>query len=185
MSTLERTKMHHRRHLKARCSRGISTRGSKTVWHLCLQLSLFVLCLTSLWATSLLLSPLAAPSIYHTGIELQRHTCRRLPPVPPPAWLLFFRGCTSESSRHCPGWLELGTFQLVSVGFRDPVTPCRRCILQQAFLSCMTAFFSVGVLLSVPVIVLAGLNWVRSSLSLLVLEVQGLHAGATYSNKLS
>ena len=40
--------------LSARCSRGISTRGSKTFWHLCLQLSLFVLCLTSLSATSLL-----------------------------------------------------------------------------------------------------------------------------------
>ena len=40
--------------LSARCSRGISTRGSKTFWLLCLQLSLFVLCLTSLSATSLL-----------------------------------------------------------------------------------------------------------------------------------
>ena len=40
--------------LSARCSRGISTKGSKTIWHLCLQLSLFVLCLTSLSATSLL-----------------------------------------------------------------------------------------------------------------------------------
>ena len=40
--------------LSGRCSRGISTRGSKTFWHLCLQLSLFVLCLTSLSATSLL-----------------------------------------------------------------------------------------------------------------------------------
>ena len=28
--------------LSARCSRGISTKGSKTFWHLCLQLSLFV-----------------------------------------------------------------------------------------------------------------------------------------------
>ena len=71
--------------LSARCSRGISTRGSKTFWHLCLQLSLFVLCFTILWKTSFLLSPLAAPSIYHTGIELRRHDCRRLPPVPPPA----------------------------------------------------------------------------------------------------
>ena len=40
--------------LSARCSRGISTRGSKTFWHLCLQLFLFVLCLTSLSASSLL-----------------------------------------------------------------------------------------------------------------------------------
>ena len=76
--------------LSARYSLGISTRGSKTFWHLCLQLSLFVLCLTSLWATSFLLSPLAAPSIYHTVTEMRRHACRRLPPVPPPAWLLFF-----------------------------------------------------------------------------------------------
>ena len=49
------------RQLSARCSRGISTRGSKTFWHLCLQLSLFVLWPTSLLATSVLLSPLAAP----------------------------------------------------------------------------------------------------------------------------
>ena len=27
----------------------------------------------------------ATPSINHTGIELRRHACRRLPPVPPPA----------------------------------------------------------------------------------------------------
>ena len=40
--------------LSARCSRGISTRDSKIFWHLCLQLSLFVLCLTSISATSLL-----------------------------------------------------------------------------------------------------------------------------------
>ena len=40
--------------LSARCSRGISTKGSKTFWHLCLQLSLFVLCLIYLSATSLL-----------------------------------------------------------------------------------------------------------------------------------
>ena len=74
----------------ARCSRGISTKGSKTFWHLCLQLSLLVLSLTSLSATSLLLSPLAAPSIYHTGIELRRHACRRLSPVPPPAGLVLW-----------------------------------------------------------------------------------------------
>ena len=47
---------------------------------------------------------------------------------------------------------------------------------------CMTA--SVGVLLSVPDIILASLSWVRSSLSLLVLEIQGPHAGAAYSSKL-
>ena len=76
--------------LSARCSCGFSTRGSKTFWHLCLQLSLFVLCLASLWATSLLLSPLAAPSIYHTDIELRRHACRRLSPVPPLAGLLLW-----------------------------------------------------------------------------------------------
>ena len=76
--------------LSARCSRCISTKGSKTFWHLCLQLSLFVLCLTSLSATSLLLSPLAVPSIYHTGIELWRHACRRVSPVPPLIWLLLW-----------------------------------------------------------------------------------------------
>ena len=48
--------------------------------------------------------------------------------------------------------------------------------------SCRTA--SVGVLLSVPDIILASLSWVRSSLSLLVLEIQGPHAGAAYSSKL-
>ena len=48
--------------------------------------------------------------------------------------------------------------------------------------SCRTA--SVGVLLSVPDIILASLSWVRSSLSLLVLEIQGPHAGASYSSKL-
>ena len=48
--------------------------------------------------------------------------------------------------------------------------------------SCRTA--SVGVLLSVPDIILASLSWVRSSLSLLVLEIQGPQAGAAYSNKL-
>ena len=116
--------------LSAKCFRGISARGSKTFWHLCLQLSLLVLCLSSLSATSLLLSPMAAPSIYHTGIELRRHACRRLSPV------------------H----------------------------------DCMTA--SEGVLLSVPDIILAGLSWVRSSFSLLVLEIQGHHAGAAYSSKL-
>ena len=115
--------------LSAKCSRGIFARGSKTFWHLCPQLSLLVLCLSSLSSTSLLLSPMAAPSIYHTGIELRRHACRRLSPVHDCFW-----GCTSERSRHYPGWLELGTFQLLSVGFRDPGTPCRRCILQQAFL---------------------------------------------------
>ena len=117
--------------LSARCSRGISTRVSKTFWHLCLQLSLFVLCLSSLSATSLLLSLMTAPSIYHTGIELRRHACRRLK-----SCLLqdCFCGCTSERSRHYPGCLELGAFQLDSVGFRDPGTPCRRCILQQASL---------------------------------------------------
>ena len=45
-----------------------------------------------------------------------------------------FCGCTSEHSRHYPCCLELGTFQLVSVGFRDSGTQCRRCILQQASL---------------------------------------------------
>ena len=41
--------------------------------------------------------------------------------------------CTyaSEHSRHYSGSLELGTFQLVSVGFRNSGTPCRSCILQQ------------------------------------------------------
>ena len=47
--------------------------------------------------------------------------------------------------------------------------------------SCRTA--SVGVLLSVPDIILASLSWVRSSLSLLVLGIQGPHAGAAYSSK--
>ena len=45
-----------------------------------------------------------------------------------------FCGCTSEHSRHYPCCHELGTFQLVSVGFRDSGTPFRRCILQQASL---------------------------------------------------
>ena len=48
--------------------------------------------------------------------------------------------------------------------------------------SCRTA--SVGVLLSIPDIILAALSWVRSSLSLLVLEIQGPLAGAAYSSKL-
>ena len=48
--------------------------------------------------------------------------------------------------------------------------------------SCRTA--SVGVLLSIPDIILADLSWVRSSLYLLVLEIQGLHTGAAYSSKL-
>ena len=68
---------------------------------------------------------------YHTGIELRRHACWRVSPVPPPAGLLLW-----------------------------------------------------GVLLSVPDIILAALSWVRSSLSLLVLEIQGPHAGAAYSSKL-
>ena len=77
-------------HTSARCSHGISTRGSKTVWHLCLQLFFVVLCLTFLSATSLLLSHLAAPSIYHTGVELQLHACLQLSPVLPPAGLLLW-----------------------------------------------------------------------------------------------
>ena len=77
-------------HTSARCSHRISTRGSKTVWHLCLQLCFIVLCLTSLSATSLLLSSLAALSIYYTGVELWRHACRQLSPVPPPAGLLLW-----------------------------------------------------------------------------------------------
>ena len=48
--------------------------------------------------------------------------------------------------------------------------------------SCRTA--SESVLLSIPDIILAALSWVRSSLSLLVLEIQGLHAGAAYSSNL-
>ena len=48
--------------------------------------------------------------------------------------------------------------------------------------SCRTA--SVGVLLSIPDIILAALSWVCSSLSLLVLEIQGPHAAAAYSSKL-
>ena len=90
--------------LSARCSRGISTRGSKTFWHLCLQLSLFVLCLTSLSATSLLQSPLAAPSIYHTGIELRRHACRWLSPVPPPAGLLLWVYVWTFPTLFCLPW---------------------------------------------------------------------------------
>ena len=39
-----------------------------------------------------------------------------------------FCGCT------CPGFLELGAFELVSVGFRDRGNLCRRCILQQVSL---------------------------------------------------
>ena len=42
-----------------------------------------------------------------------------------------FCWCTSERSRHYPGCLELGAFELVSVGFRDRVILCRRCILKQ------------------------------------------------------
>ena len=49
--------------------------------------------------------------------------------------------------------------------------------------SCMTTA-SVGVLLSIPDIILAALSWLRSTLSLLVLEIQGPHAGAAYSSKL-
>ena len=45
--------------------------------------------------------PWQPPSIYHTGIELRRHACRRVSPVPPPQDC--FCGCTSESSRHYPG----------------------------------------------------------------------------------
>ena len=48
--------------------------------------------------------------------------------------------------------------------------------------SCRTA--SVDVLLNIPDIILAALSWVRSSLSLLVLEIQGPHAGDAYSSKL-
>ena len=48
--------------------------------------------------------------------------------------------------------------------------------------SCRTA--SVGVRLSIPDIILAALSWVRSSLSLLVLEIQGPHAGAAYSSNI-
>ena len=44
------------------------------------------------------------------------------------------RRCTSKLSRHCPGCLELGAFELVSVGFRDRGILCRRCILQQVSL---------------------------------------------------
>ena len=62
----------------------------KTVWRLCLQLFFIVFCLTTLSATSLLLSSLAAPSIYHTGAELWRHACRQLSLVPPPAGLLLW-----------------------------------------------------------------------------------------------
>ena len=40
-----------------------------------------------------------------------------------------------------------------------------------------------GVLQSVPDITLAALSWVRSSLSMLVLEIEGFHAGAAYSSK--
>ena len=75
--------------------------------------------------------PWQPPSSIIHGIELRRHACHCLQ-----SRLLqdCFCGCTSEHSRHYPGWLDLGTFQLVSVGFRDPGTPCRRCILQQASL---------------------------------------------------
>ena len=118
--------------LSAMCSCGFSTRGFKTFWHLCLQLSLFVLCHTSLWATSLLLSPLAAPSIYHTDIELRRHACRRLSPVSPVQSVS--SGCTSERSRHYPGCLELGAFQFVFVGLEIQGLLAGSAYSQQAFL---------------------------------------------------
>ena len=115
--------------LSARCSRGISTMGSKTFWHLCLQLSLFVLCLTSLWATSLLLAPLAAPSIYHTAAATSLS-----------ANVSSHASCMTASVGillSVPDIILVGLSWVrssLSVGFRDPGTPCRRCILQQAFL---------------------------------------------------
>ena len=45
--------------------------------------------------------------------------------------MMYFCWCTSERSRHYPGCLELGSFELVSVGFRDRGILCQRSILQQ------------------------------------------------------
>ena len=44
---------------------------------------------------------------------------------------VYFCGCTSERSRHYPGCLELGAFELVSDGIRDRGILCWRSILQQ------------------------------------------------------
>ena len=102
--------------LSDRCSLSISTRGSKTFWHLYMPPAFLILPLPHLTLGNIspVVSP-GTPSIYHIGIELRRHACRRLSP----SRLLHdcFCGCTSERSRHYPGWLELGTFQLVFVGF--------------------------------------------------------------------
>ena len=81
------------------------------------------------------LSPVVSPgtpSIYHTGIELRRHACWRLSPVPPLVWLLlwvYFWAFPTLSWLPCAGCVPA-----CLCWFRDPGTPCRRCILQQAFL---------------------------------------------------
>ena len=73
--------------LSARCSRGISTQNILApVPPAFLIRPLPHLPLGNL---SPIVSP-GTPSIYHTGIELRRHACRRLPPVPPPAGLLLW-----------------------------------------------------------------------------------------------
>ena len=75
----------------------------------------------------------------------------------------------------------------------SPGSPLHLSYRHRAAASCLSATVSspasfrtasVGVLLSIPDIILAALSWVRSSLSLLVLEIQGPHAGAAYSSNL-
>ena len=73
----------------------------------------------------------------------------------------------------------------------SPGSPLHLSYRHRAATSCLSAtvsspascrIASVGVLLSIPDIIVAALSWVRSSLSLLVLEIQGPHAGAAYSS---
>ena len=114
---------------------------------------------------------LGAPSALHQGLQ------NILAPVPP-AFLI----------RPLPH-LPLGNLSpVVSPGsplhlsYRHRAAASSQSASVSSPASCRTA--SVGVLLSVPDIILASLSWVRSSLSLLVLEIQGPHAGAAYSSKL-
>ena len=134
-----------------------------------------------------------------------------LPPRSPPKRVVSGRGCgipraqlvsflfhhhTSLSLRLLPGHTRVKDtplkFRLLSASPPGPPKHSGTCASSFPYsssalfvlcpASCRTT--SVGVLLSIPDIILAALSWVRSSLSLLVLEIQGpmpaLHTPATF-----